>query len=254
MMSKYLQVIWLYITGLVIILVGVYLMMSQAGPGSFILMLVGLGIASIGSAHGRKMRQMGNLNLEELMGKKTLDRAEDSVEEGQDVPEGLPSSPPAETETEKPAEQPQEPGVPRLPRMSLLKGILRRKQEVGEELGPDDIMQIELEDIKSGKLAPTEADVIELVCPRCGAENMEKNYYCFKCGNRLRRKPLKDEGKKTGIAVEPGSISVIGDKKVAKVVICPKCNAANKQHDKYCFNCGKKIRAERVKNVVIKKK
>ncbi len=59
MMSKYLQVVWLYVIGIMIIFVGVYLLMLNSGPGSFIVMLVGLGVAAMGSAHGRKMRISG---------------------------------------------------------------------------------------------------------------------------------------------------------------------------------------------------
>jgi ribosomal protein L40E len=271
-MSKYLQVIWLYIIGLLVILIGLYLLINNGGPSSFLVMLVGLGIAAVGSAHGRKMKQMGQLDIEQLMKERGFgeqegadadkEPAQEQLEqpplpEGKDVPEQSPAAPPAEqseqAEAEKPPEKVEEkaaePEEPEVPKGGGLMSIFKRGPDEGE-LRPDDVMQIELQDIKSGKLAPTEADVIELVCPKCGAENDEKNFYCYTCGNKLRRKPK--DALKSKIMVEPGAIAVVGDKRVAKVVVCPKCNAANKETDKFCFNCGKKLRADRLK--VVKKK
>jgi predicted amidophosphoribosyltransferase len=104
---------------------------------------------------------------------------------------------------------------------------------------------IEMEDMKRGKIAAVNADVVQLVCPKCMAENQDKNVFCFKCGNRLRRKAAREgDEEKPQIDVEPGTISVVGDRKVAKVMICPKCNLPNKVGDKYCWNCGKKIRSD----------
>jgi ribosomal protein L40E len=264
MMSKYLQVVWLYVTGLIVILLGVYLLMLESGPSSFIVMLIGLAIAAIGSAHGRKMRQMGTFDIEELMkeGGEPLPPGTPAVEqqateqmEQQIGPEQPPQPAPAQ-----PAEQEEEvPGPikgvvgpeeqePAEPKKGGILGIFNK--EPGEpddrHLGHDDVMEIELEDIRSGKLVPTEADVIELVCPKCGAENNEKNFYCYSCGMKLRRKPGKDaKVQEPKITVEPGSISLVGEQRVAKVIICPKCNAANKEHDKFCFNCGKKLRSDK---------
>ncbi len=33
-----------------------------------------------------------------------------------------------------------------------------------------------------------------------------------------------------------------GNVKVVKVLICPKCGSENQEQDKFCFNCGKKLR------------
>ena len=98
----------------------------------------------------------------------------------------------------------------------------------------------------SGMIAPFEHE-LQTADTTTALGYDEKNFYCYSCGNKLRRKPSKDSKAKKDIPLEPGSIAVVGDQRVARVVICPKCNAANKQSDKFCFNCGKKLRAERVK-------
>jgi uncharacterized membrane protein YvbJ len=91
---------------------------------------------------------------------------------------------------------------------------------------------------------PTEADIIEFVCPRCGAANEERNYFCFKCGNRLRRKTPSEDEAGTHLKVDPGTIEIVENQRVAKVVICPKCNVPNKVGDKFCWSCGKKIKSD----------
>ncbi len=259
MMSKYLQVVWLYIIGLIIILFGVYMLMNTPGPTSFVVMLVGLGVAAVGSAHGRKMRQMGPYGLEDLMreGGEPLGPVE--AEAGKDQEkfpeEPLPEQGQAKAAPEQAGEAaPEEKAAPEGPPEPKRGGIMSifRRGPPGERLMPDDVVNIELEDIKSGKLVPTEADVIELVCPRCGAENEEKNFYCYSCGNKLRRKPGPEAKTKKEMKVEPGAIALVGEQRVAKVIVCPKCNAANKESDKFCFNCGKKLRAERVKKKAAK--
>jgi len=251
MMSKYLQVVWLYVIGLMVILIGVYLLINNGGPSSFVVMLVGLGVAAIGSAHGRRMRQLGQFGIEDLMregGPEVAAGKEPAPTQSVAIQEQAASQPVAEQVKEvRPEERVVERGEPIEPKRGGILGVFRRGP-AERHMGPQEIMQIEMEDIKSGKLAPTEADVIELVCPRCGAENEEKNFYCYSCGNKLRRKPTKEAKiKRPEIAVEPGAIEVVGEKMVAKVVICPRCNAANKEADKFCFNCGKKLRTERGK-------
>jgi len=232
MMSKYLQVVWLYVIGIMIIFVGVYLLMLKSGPGSFIVMLVGLGISALGAAHGRKMRVSGELGMEDIMRQKGFDVRNE--QDNQPVNEE-----PAAPEEEQPAEEAASGEEPREGRKPI---FFKRFPSRPASAAAD----IEMEDIKSGKLAPTEADVIELVCRSCGAENDEKNFFCFNCGAKLRRKSSSEAKLKEPplIPVEPGSIKMVGDKRVAKVVICPKCNSSNKESDKFCYNCGKKLRTE----------
>jgi rRNA maturation endonuclease Nob1 len=92
-------------------------------------------------------------------------------------------------------------------------------------------------------------EVIELVCPKCGAQNEDKNFYCFNCGNKLRRRPPNTPiiGEPIKIETEPGSIKVEGEKVVAHVMICPRCNKPNKETDKFCYSCGKKLKSETLK-------
>ncbi len=39
-----------------------------------------------------------------------------------------------------------------------------------------------------------------------------------------------------------GQATSQGEVKVVKVLICPKCGSENQEQDKFCFNCGKKLR------------
>jgi len=249
MMSQYLQVIWLYVIGIMIILVGIYLLMLNAGPASFIVMLVGLAVSAIGAAHGKKMREMGQMDVQQMVAGGVMPPQQEQAQyppqrmpQRVQAPQQLPLKARAvQAAEEEPAEEPsQEEGA--APQGIL--GIFKRQQEQAE---PKKIMELEMEDVKSGKLVPTQADVIELVCPKCGAENDERNFYCYYCGNKLRRKPSKDAGtKKVQIPVEPGAIKIIGEKRVAKVMICPKCNVPNVEADKFCHSCGKKLKTERL--------
>jgi DNA-directed RNA polymerase subunit M/transcription elongation factor TFIIS len=253
MMSQYLQVVWMYVIGILIIFIGLYLMMHNSGPSSFMVMLVGLGISAMGAAHGRRMRVMGQYDIEELMRQRGL--APKEGEAGQQ--QGADGSP---GEMEAGAREPQEEAggteeetgdkegseAPK----SGVRGLLKRTGiEVGRRKPEDILSEMEMEDIKSGKLMPTEADVIELVCPKCGAENEDKNFFCFSCGNKLRRKPTSEAKLKEPpkISFEPGSIKMVGEKVVAKVVICPRCNTGNREVDKFCHNCGKKLKPEHAK-------
>jgi ribosomal protein L40E len=230
MMSKYMQVVWMYLIGILIIFFGIIMLTLKTGPNSFVVMLVGLAIAAIGAAHGRRMRALGQMDVRQLVGEK-----------------GEEEKPKERRKEKEPAEAPQEAGEkPAGPGIGSVLGkfVGSLRSRAGGELSDGDIDSIEMEDMKRGNIAATSADEIELVCPKCMAENEEQNYYCFKCGNKLRKSQKEKGDEKSGITVEPGTISVVGDRKIAKVVICPKCNLANKVGDKYCWNCGKKIRSE----------
>ncbi len=245
MMSKYMQVVWLYLIGLAIIFVGIFTLISSPGPTSFIIMLVGLGIAAMGAAHGRRMRMMGQLDIEQIMKEKGLQQEADEKPEPGDFPR--------EEKAEEGDESPEE-GEPAGDEAggrfgSFMQMFRRRPPE--EPLTQEEIMHLEMGDMQEGRIVPTEADIIEFVCPRCGAANEERNYFCFKCGNRLRRKtPGEDDGG-THLKVEPGSIELVENQRVAKVVICPKCNVPNKVGDKFCWSCGKKIKSESKDKMVV---
>lgn len=233
-MAKYMQVVWLYLIGLAVILVGVYTLITSPGPMTFIMMLVGLAVAAIGAAHGRKIRMQGQFDMDQTM------RDDDLEPEGAEKPEQGEAE---EKEEAPPAEEPEEPEkAPSGGFRGLIGSFMRRPNE---PLSDEEIVQLEIEDIKEGKIVPTEADVIEFVCPVCSAENEERNYYCFTCGNKLRRKtPEEDDAGKTHLKVEPGSIEIVDEQRVAKVVMCPECNIPNKVRNKFCWSCGKKIKSE----------
>ena len=239
MMTKYMQVVWMYIIGILIILFGMYMLMTNSDPMSFMVMLMGLAVSAIGSAHGRKMRTM-----------EQFDAAQGTVPE-QEQPE-KPAAEDFVQQESQPQPENNEPqredfaprGQPMGEKMSGIMGLFKKK-EPSEPLSREEIVHLEMEDIKEGKIVPAEADVIELVCPKCLAENESQNLFCFSCGNRLRRMtPGEEASGQINLKIEPGAIEVIEDNRVAKVVICPKCNVANKVGDKFCWNCGKKMRSD----------
>jgi len=227
------QVIWLYVIGLVIILFGLFTLTSNPGPTSFVVMLVGLAIAAIGAAHGRRMRDMGELNFEEFMHRE--EEKKKAVSEAR------------EAEKEKAAEE-----------KGDAQDFISDENQAGKEAEaarkPRGFFGREAKDEKPvvEEVLPSTADEIELVCTRCGSENVESNYFCASCGNRLRRKPQKPgKEKKPDIAIDPGLIEIIDGRKIAKVVVCPKCNASNRVADKFCSKCGKKLKPEHMKNIEI---
>ncbi len=236
MMTKYMQVVWLYVIGLIIIFVGIYTLMTSPGPTSFIIMLVGLGIAAMGAAHGRRMRMMGQLDIEQIMKEKGFQPEETEKPNTDDF----------EKEGEKPPGEAQQRAAAMAEMGTKIRGLMQsfKRRPADEPMSQEEILQLEIDDIKDGKIVPTEADIIEFVCPKCGAENEERNYFCFKCGNRLRKKTPGEDDTGTHLKVEPGTIEIVEDQRVAKVVICPKCNVPNKVGDKFCWRCGKKIRSE----------
>jgi len=252
MMSQYLQVIWLYVIGIMIILVGIYLLMLNSGPASFIVMLVGLAVSAIGAAHGKKMREMGMVDVQQMAGGGVVPA--EQVQMQYPVQQRMPQKVQAAQQLQvkarvlQTAEEQRAEEQPTEEDGSAPQGILGIfKRQPQEQAEPKKIMELEMEDVKSGKLVPTQADIIELVCPKCAAENDERNFYCYYCGNKLRRKPSKEGGlKKPSIQVEPGSIKIVGEKRIAKVMICPKCNVPNVEADKFCHNCGKKLKTERL--------
>ncbi len=241
-MNKYMQVVWLYATGLIIIFIGIFTLISSPGPASFVVMLVGLAIAAIGAAHGRKMRMTGQLDFNGAAESEPGPQPAEPEVTGHD-----------EEEAEwQPEELPPEGDIPQHPTEpgtgSRFSGLFQsfRKAPAPDEIAltQEDILQIEMDDIKGGRIVPTEADIIEFVCPKCGAANEERNFFCFTCGNKLRRKtPNEDEGG-THIKLDPGTIEMVENQRVAKIVICPKCNAPNKVGDKFCWSCGKKIKSD----------
>lgn len=240
MMSKYMQVVWLYLIGIAIIFFGLIMLSMKSGPSSFIVMLMGLAVSAIGAAHGRRMRAMGQFDMGPAPKGEDGRQAENK---GMTEEEGAPEEMRRE-ERQAPADAGGAGGMNLGSRFVKVMDIFRRGPE-GPEVNEEVVDGIEMEDMKRGKIAAVSADVVELVCPKCMAENEDKNVFCFKCGNRLRRKGSKEgDEDRPEIAVEPGTISVVGDRKVAKVMICPKCNLANKVGDKYCWNCGKKIRSD----------
>jgi len=245
MMTKYMQVVWLYVIGLSIIFIGIYSLMTSPGPASFVIMLVGLGIAAIGAAHGRRMRTMGGFDMQQMMRDKGFgpEKPKQAAQEPHEAEEAAP-------EEEKGNEAPKAGDFAPRPESALSKKIsgitsIFSRGPQQEPLTQDDIMRMEMEDIKEGRIVPAEADVIMLVCPKCGAENESQNLFCYKCGTRLRRlTPGEKETGRISLKIDPGAITVVDDHRVAKVVICPKCNAANKVGDKFCWNCGKKLRSD----------
>ncbi len=241
MMTKYMQVVWLYVIGILIIFFGLYMLMTNSDPMSFMVMLMGLAVSAIGSAHGRKMRAMDQFGMEGGMQEREPAQKQPEEPRAEDF---IPEEAQPEESEESPRGDFAPRGQPMSEKISGIMGIFRKKSP-GEPLSKRDILHIEMDDIKGGSIVPAEADVIELVCPKCLAENESQNLFCFSCGNRLRRMtPGEEASGEINLKIEPGAIEMIDDNRVAKVIICPKCNVANNVEDRFCWNCGKKIRSD----------
>src|SRR4030042_6866530 len=149
MMSKYMQVVWLYIIGLLIIFIGIFTLMSSPGPASFVIMLVGLAIAALGAAHGRRMRMMGQFDIEQIMRGKGL------VPDEREKPKRRESRQAEEVEPVEGGGQAAAPAMSAKFR-ELMTSFKRKPQQ--EQMSSEDIEQQEMSDIKEGKIVPAEAD------------------------------------------------------------------------------------------------
>lgn len=164
----FLKSAWLFIVGVAVAVFGVYTLFAfpAMGSGSFVLMLVGLFFTGTGSIYGkRKLRgdyymMSEEQNLESL--KKEKPKATSETAEPEEMEEFL-------EEAEQAEEQRVEAPEDETPKPS------ETAQKPAEE-----------EHIKIVKV---------IICPKCGAENEERDIYCYRCGKKLRLKGFPREKK-----------------------------------------------------------
>lgn len=197
--KRYLLVIWMYIIGVIIVLIGLYTLFTSPGPSTFLIMILGLGIACIGTIRGKRLMASGVLkNIPKTPVKKTKSKKiEESIIE--EVPEeflreteGIIAS---ETELEE-EEKPRIVKVLICPKCSTENNEENiycykcgKKLKIGAK-----VKKHEKKDIIAGGgppiVRPGDKIVRIILCPKCGAENKEIDSYCFKCGAKLRTKTL----------------------------------------------------------------
>lgn len=74
----------------------------------------------------------------------------------------------------------------------------------------------------------------QLLCPRCGAANKAKDYWCVKCRTNLRMKKsdLAESAKPA-----PEEAPAVVENVVAPSVACQKCGHLNEPNEFYCKKC-----------------
>ena len=153
----FLRSAWLFVIGVVVAITGIFslLLLPDAGPVSFLAMLVGLFFTGTGSIYGkRKWRGEYEMGSEKDLKKLAKEKPE-----------------PEMGETEKfleEAEQAEE-----------------QRVELSEGMQPAEVQT------STPKTAEKVKVVKVLICPKCGAENQETDTYCFNCGKKLRLKQFK---------------------------------------------------------------
>ena len=70
-------------------------------------------------------------------------------------------------------------------------------------------------------------------CPKCGADNLELQYRCGRCGYSFKA-PEKDFGPRMELGEQPETLG-------AKV-LCPACGAENDILAHFCAKCGLPLR------------
>jgi len=182
MNPKHAKVAWIYFIGVIIIVIGIYIfafypLLDFYGITgfilSFIIMLAGLLVTGIGAIHGkRKLREMIIAEYEE-------GPASTYPATGEDPKTGAQPTEPQPIETQSPEEtSPQTTETSQMP--------------VKEAATPEPAEQIPKTEETESDYEPEAQRVIKvLLCPKCGAENKERNVFCYHCGKKLRMKSFK---------------------------------------------------------------
>lgn len=162
----FLRSAWLFIVGVIVAVIGVYmlLMVPEIGSNSFIIMLIGLFFTGAGSIYGkRRLRGEYYMATEERdIVKKEKPKPVDRPGEAGESEEFLEE---AEQAEEKRTEAPEiETSKPRL-------------EATGE---PEEHVRV----------------IKVLLCPKCGTENKETDIFCYNCGKKLRLKGFPEKEKK----------------------------------------------------------
>ncbi|UCD07898.1 MAG: zinc-ribbon domain-containing protein [Candidatus Aenigmatarchaeota archaeon] len=154
-MGKYLSIIGLFVVGVIIVIFGVYYLLTSAVESfeyqlGIILMLIGLLVTGVGAIRGKRtMRSVGYFAQ---------------------YPPGAPPRPvrPAAAQARPAPGAPVQPPAPR-PTPSAPA----------------------TQPAKASPAKAAEKVVKVLVCPKCGSENQVTDMFCFSCGKKLRPKSAK---------------------------------------------------------------
>lgn len=80
------------------------------------------------------------------------------------------------------------------------------------------------------------------ICSKCGVGNSESSAFCFKCGNMLQNRPIKNQSPKT--IPPPSSINKF---------FCSNCGEGNLIGSSFCSSCGNELKEPLKKNPVLDK-
>lgn len=80
----------------------------------------------------------------------------------------------------------------------------------------------------------------KVACRKCGAENVEHDTFCGKCGSKLAAQTVKCSGCNAEV-LENAKFCMECGTPVAKAEACPQCKTENKGNAKFCSECGFKL-------------
>ncbi|MFH1364859.1 MAG: zinc-ribbon domain-containing protein [Candidatus Aenigmatarchaeota archaeon] len=207
-MSGKLKASWLFLIGVVVIIVGFFLFFLEYlnQQYSFIIMLVGLLISGVGSVYGRKkIMGSGFEPKPEKHDEKPVETEEDIKEllKGIDSPrkvkpiQNLSQSQPPQQVTQQVVSQPR--AANQEQSGSDIQQILNQHIQEYEKKKPEKPIQEEPEPQQIVHPYPyaqqqysstgynQQQRVIKVyICPKCGVENDQKNIFCYKCGKKIQ--------------------------------------------------------------------
>ncbi len=172
----YLRAGWLYIVGIIVIIIGLYIFFTMGFldtkmmPNAFYVMFFGFSLSVVGGVHGRRMIKSHQFR-NNLQAKK-----EGKEEELEELEESIMEKKPKKKETVE---------------EELEEGISKKKPKMKIRPKASKAPTKPLPRIMPGPSAPKiepEKVIKIIVCPQCGEESKYSAVFCDKCGNRLRPK------------------------------------------------------------------
>ncbi len=220
-MAFFLKSIWLFLLGVVVAIIGLYCLVFRPDMGSnpFTIMLIGLFFTGAGSIYGKRKLREG----ESMVSAPPEQR-----------PLGYPSQP------QQPQQPPQE--YPRYPREAYVEAreVPAEQRIPSEQREPpsEALLEVAEEAIDTKPPEPVRRPVRPV--PSIPSEPVAEPA-AEPVAEPAVEKPEIPEKPIAEIPAKPK------EAKILKIVVCPKCGAENEAKDKFCYNCGEKLKLEKKK-------
>lgn len=197
-MGKYASVIGIFLVGVVVVVVGVYLFLTGGSDAaSFqtasVVTLIGLLITGIGAIKGKRtMRSLG------YFAQYPSESHARQVNQAQSRPGARPSGAAQPVQAAPSQEQSAQVTQPSQPAPSAQQASAAPSTQSSTASRPTPSAPATQVSVPSAKQSPKAAVrvVKVIVCPKCGSENQEADNFCFSCGKKIRPKSAGSGGSK----------------------------------------------------------